>query len=647
MIRSLLVVLGFGLCLSLQAQLSLKEVEKHPVDGFPKDIYFLGENGKYLLFYAGRADVYNNQNEKEQSVPVKSISDVSTDSLSGEFLIYGKKKGNAQNQKEVSEGQRYLFPGGELTINEQYKIKIKTENEEIEVLKVLPEEAVQVSIIQGFAAILTKSNRIFFFSLSSGEFIRSDEPEKKVEFMFSNQDWLVTAHRNNTFSIWDPVSGEKTSNIQVKKSYGSILTADISSDSRFLAYGTEFGRVGALSIHDPKEHLVYKKRKQPLRRIAFVPGSNVFYGLHKFEEKARGYKVYGEAKAIPNPKLQRFNFDKQDIFPPQVYIESRNRSEGMNIRTKSNLFNLTGRVFDESGVFKLVINDIEVPFKEDGQFRMFIPLSPGDNIVNIQAWDTKENKADETLTITLMDKDALSYNREMATNHLLVIGINEYQNFTPLNNAVSDATVLDSILKLNYNVGDEHTTTLYNEEATLENINSAFRKIIKNIAPNDNLIIYYAGHGVYDNTLNEGYWVPVDGQKGKFTTYYPNSLLLKTIKTIPAQHVMVVADACFSGSLLSSKTSRGYMEQAEQYKSRRVITSGRLETVADGEENHSPFAATLLSFLYNNNQGDLTFAELELYMKKNFPSTTNQTPRFGVLNGVGDEGGEFILKEKK
>lgn len=645
MIKQTLFILSLGLSVLVNAQLKIKEAGQHPVGGYPNDICFIGNDGMYALSYASGVKIFNDDNVQIQSLPVK-VNTVTSDSISGEFLIYGKIKARAVSQKEITEEQRYLFSGGELFIDEQFKISIKKNNEVIEVLKVLPEKPTQVKIIQDFVAILTKSNRIFFFSLENGEFIRSDEPKRKIDFMFSNQDWLVTAHRNNSFSVWDPVSGEVTSNVEVKKSYGRILSADISSDSRFLAYGTEFGRVEVLSIRDPKERKIYKKRKQPVKRIAFVPGSNKFYGLHKFDQAARVYEVSGEAQAVPNTKFHKFQIDKQDIFPPQVYIESRNRSEGMNIRTKNNLFNLTGRVFDESGVFKLVINDMEVPFKENGQFMMYIPLSPGDNIVTIQAWDTKENKAEETVTITLMDKDELSYNREMATNHLLVIGINDYQNFTPLNNAVADATVLDSILKLNYNVKSEHTITLYNEEATLENINSAFRQIIKNIAPNDNLIVYYAGHGVYDNTLNEGYWVPVDGQKGKFTTYYPNSLLLKTIKTIPAQHVMVVADACFSGSLLSGKTSRGYMEQAEQYKSRRVITSGRLETVADGDEDHSPFAATLLSFLYNN-QGVLTFAELELYMKKNFPSTTDQTPRFGVLNGVGDEGGEFILNEKK
>jgi len=55
------------------------------------------------------------------------------------------------------------------------------------------------------------------------------------------------------------------------------------------------------------------------------------------------------------------------------------------------------------------------------------------------------------------------------TNHLLIIGIDDYQNgITPLNNAVRDAKMFSEILLKQYQFEAKNVTTLFNENATLK-----------------------------------------------------------------------------------------------------------------------------------------------------------------------------------
>ena len=107
-------------------------------------------------------------------------------------------------------------------------------------------------------------------------------------------------------------------------------------------------------------------------------------------------------------------------------------------------------------------------------------------------------------------------------------------------------------------------TILLNEQATRSNIYTALRNYIEKVTARDNLLIYFSGHGYFDKLMSEGYWVPVDAQGKDVSGFLPNSQILKVIENINSQHTLLVADACFSGSLFASST-RGYTDQVEKY----------------------------------------------------------------------------------
>jgi hypothetical protein len=105
--------------------------------------------------------------------------------------------------------------------------------------------------------------------------------------------------------------------------------------------------------------------------------------------------------------------------------------------------------------------------------------------------------------------------RPQGKNYLLVVGIDEYQHCPRLYNAVKDARDVAATLVSGYQFSKDHLMELYNGEATQSEIIKKFRFLAKNLGADDALLVYFSGHGEYDETIDTGYWIPVDGRLGE------------------------------------------------------------------------------------------------------------------------------------
>jgi Caspase domain len=130
----------------------------------------------------------------------------------------------------------------------------------------------------------------------------------------------------------------------------------------------------------------------------------------------------------------------------------------------------------------------------------------------------------------------------------LVIGNDSYKEWPRLRTAVNDATALADVLEKKYGF---RVRLLAN--ATRSQILNALDDYVDELGPRDNLLVYYAGHGMIDQGF--GYWVPVDGDAytaGK-TVRTQNLVkhedVIEKIQKLNAKQVMVIADSCFSGGL--------------------------------------------------------------------------------------------------
>lgn len=231
-------------------------------------------------------------------------------------------------------------------------------------------------------------------------------------------------------------------------------------------------------------------------------------------------------------------------------------------------------------------------------------------------------------------------------NYLLSIAIDEYQNFPKLHNCVKDATDIVDTLISKYQFEEEYVYTLYNEEATTDNIFKKFEVLAQKIRSIDNLIIYFAGHGEFKKVFNEGYWIPVNATSNRTSQFIPNSEIKTMLSAINTKHTFLIADSCFSGSLFARGGTRSIAERVERFPSRWGLTSGRSEIVADGEPGiNSPFASSIL-YLLKNNQKQLGVQELCAYVIESVISNAIQTPIGEPLTIPGHKGGQFVFRLK-
>lgn len=110
------------------------------------------------------------------------------------------------------------------------------------------------------------------------------------------------------------------------------------------------------------------------------------------------------------------------------------------------------------------------------------------------------------------------------SNKLFLIGINEYKH-KPLNSCVKDVQDFKQALLDRYDFELNDIYEVYDNDATLKNIYDALDKYVMTLKESDNLIIYYSGHGSYNQNLEMGYWVPIDGTKGD-SSYLSNQTLV-------------------------------------------------------------------------------------------------------------------------
>jgi WD40 repeat protein len=290
----------------------------------------------------------------------------------------------------------------------------------------------------------------------------------------------------------------------------------------------------------------------------------------------------------------------------------------------------------------------DIDFSQDGLFMATSSLDKTAiiwKLGDITEWEKRMGEnVSKGVVINSVPDSSDKENTGQGRNFLLVIGINNYTYWPKLNNAVKDAQDVRDMLTSRYGFLPENTIGIYNEEASSKNILDQLLKIQEMMRVNDNLLIYFSGHGFYNSKIDEGYWVPYGAQKNEETDYLPNSTLVKYIKSIDCKHIFLVVDACFSGSLFSDG-HKGYVEKVGQFKSRWCLSSGRLELVSDGKTGeNSPFAFYFIKFLKENTKPEFSVSELIQYVKVAVSNNTEQTPIGNPLKNVGDEGGEFIFR---
>jgi len=233
--------------------------------------------------------------------------------------------------------------------------------------------------------------------------------------------------------------------------------------------------------------------------------------------------------------------------------------------------------------------------------------------------------------------------------YALIIGNNNYDHLEKLDAAENDAVEIEKVLKEKY--GFETTLLL---SANYSKTADAIIKFTKNRKKNDNLLIYYAGHGKLIKDEDRGYWLPTDAGEEQDSKWLGNDSIKNWIRSSKAKHILLIVDSCFAGSLMRGgnenksieKLNQNSIERLQKKKTRIVWTSGGNEPVVDSDGGeHSFFAEKLIKILKNNNDVAISlklFQEVRQFVIDN----AQQTPEHSMIHGTGHDGGDFLFFPK-
>ena len=165
------------------------------------------------------------------------------------------------------------------------------------------------------------------------------------------------------------------------------------------------------------------------------------------------------------------------------------------------------------------------------------------------------------------------------------------------------------------------------------------------MALHDNLLIFYAGHGYWDEQARQGYWWPKDAGTDDPSNWLSNSNLREQIRSIKSAHTLLISDACFSGGIFKTRGANDIMNATKDIQllyrmpSRRAMTSGTMTEVPD----KSIFLEYLTKRLKENQSKFLSAQQLFDSFRSAVINNSSVVPQDGVIAETGDEGGDFII----
>jgi hypothetical protein len=347
---------------------------------------------------------------------------------------------------------------------------------------------------------------------------------------------------------------------------------------------------------------------------------------------------------IPKPVV----VEVPDTDPPVIEYISPKIPVGFRYVSKLPEMDLIGKATDNSGISFLSVNSEIQSLTETGVFNTRLELQPGENQFRIVAMDEKENLKEQVFlveyappVVTLADKIS-----EEATYYGLIIGINKYRDreIPSLDNPIRDAETLYTTLINNYHFEEQNVQLV--KDATRADIIRSLDKLAEAVTPEDNLLIFYAGHGWWDDEANNGYWLPSDADSNEKTNWFRNSTLVDYLKEIETKHTLLITDACFGGSIFKTRSAFGSKERAYEklyeLPSRKAMTSGNLSEVPD----QSSFTKYLIRRLEENTETYMSSEQLFSSFRMAVINNSDAIPMYGEIDKVGDEGGDFIFLRK-
>jgi len=320
-----------------------------------------------------------------------------------------------------------------------------------------------------------------------------------------------------------------------------------------------------------------------------------------------------------------------------------------SVGTRETMVTVRGTVKSDCPLDVVAVGGQEANLSEDGRFMAKVELSEGENTILVEArncagWTRKK------LTFNLISPDAIAIDNadtgsleEEGKNFAVIIGISKYSDpaMPDLFYPIFDARKVAEVISANYTFDRKNVLLL--ENPVKARITKSLDSLEKLITPEDNLLIFYAGHGNWDEKKSIGYWLPSDAAARSLSNWLMNSIITTFVSESKARHTMVIADACFGGSIFRTRAlpPEEVKSISDMYRktSKKAMTSGDLMEVPD----ESVFVKTFLEQLAANREDYLPAEKLFFSIKPSIVKQVDLIPQFGTIKNAGDQGGDFIF----
>ncbi|MXV78699.1 hypothetical protein F4X73_01760 [Candidatus Poribacteria bacterium] len=305
--------------------------------------------------------------------------------------------------------------------------------------------------------------------------------------------------------------------------------------------------------------------------------------------------------------------------------------------------NVSAEVEDDDGISKVTVNGNRVEVRGN-YISKTVHLNYGENTILVTATDTLNKQAEKEITI---------YRPEpIRKDYALLFAVEDYEHWPKLRHPISDAEKIQRALESIYGFKSEII-----KNPTKEDIYRSIRKYAeKSYNDEDQLFIFFAGHGHFHETFREGNLVAKDtklpNDDTEMLTYVSHSRIRDIIDRMNCKHIFLVMDTCYSGTFDREIAMRGSTEDVSKQQlrdddikrilkntTRWYLTSGQNERVPDV----SKFVRQLLYALQSMGGEDrvLTIEEVLSYMKQ----LRQPTPKSSEF-GSNESGSDFLFFAK-
>jgi WD40 repeat protein len=562
-----------------------------------------------------------------------------------------------------------------------------------------PDDIVSINFTPDGQHIITRNNdrRLYLWNIETGEQVRAyqwaDREFSPIAFDKENK-YIITGFKRN-LKIWDMASGELAESIaqhtadvtviETNRETNIIFTGskdrtvsawNFDTGKKIVSFKWHSGNVGGIElIFNGKYLLTFAAEKVSLWKVS--DGENL-YEFEPFSTYISSFctsgdnsllfvsasgehlKVYDLAKMVKEKAGDKIIADvpksaketAKDTKAPEIRILYPPITRGFKSLVNKNGVDLSGHISDDSEINSVYLNGQQIQINKDGTFSHRLQVPEEGLLVKITAKDINDNESEKIFTIFQQDdQSSLQAGQTNPSDvitktgqyHALIIGINAYDDphINDLDNPVKDAKSLAKVLSEHYTFPEENITMLTN--ATRRDIVVELDNLGNKLSRNDNLLIFYAGHGYWDDDANIGYWLPSDAAKSTKVDWFRNSTLKDYVKQIPAQHTLLITDACFGGAIF--KTRKAFADAPKAFNSlyelpsRKAMTSGTLKEVPDV----SVFLKYLIKRLEQNEEKYVSSEQLFSSIRIAVMNNSDNVPQFGVIQKSGDEGGDFIF----